>query len=137
MSRARAAPRETPGSRPRTSDGGQSHKVRSRRPFGVRRHGSLLQQSGRAHAQTALEKRLVRKGHVNRDEHRRDHECQEECPSLPVIERPCRDEDDGEEHHCADECSGKGSEVKVVHGILVSDLSMRTAAAGGAYPDGR
>ena len=47
----------------------------------------------RAGAQTALEERLVMTRHVNRDERRRDHKGQEECPSLPVIDCPCGEEE--------------------------------------------
>ena len=51
----------------------------------------------RADIEAAFEKLLVAARYVDRGERCGNRQREEKCPSLPVVERPCRNEYDGED----------------------------------------
>jgi hypothetical protein len=73
----------------------------------------------RAQTQAALKELPVVERHIHRDEHRRDQQRGEECPPLPVLERPCRNKDKGKERGGAEERPTDCSKIEIVHGSMI------------------
>ena len=69
----------------------------------------------RTAAQAAFEKLFVMVRYVDSGERRRNRHRQEECPPLPIGQRPCRDENDGEEPDQAAERRTDCAEIETVH----------------------